>query len=151
MSADDQACDELLRQTAEKFGLPFSPGAIGLEFEVGQVVASALRHPSRPEQLIVQVAVVTLDDNADPRLFRVMLELNEMARFTHEWMITVDVDGEVSISRSLSIATATALELEDMLGEAISRAEDLLDALQQAPSRSGEQSAQPMPGSGLRG
>ncbi len=124
--------DSLLKETADRFGLPFESGSAGLEFEAGPFVANMLVHPVQPQQLLVQVAVMTLGEDTDPRLYRVMHQLNELARFEHEWIITVDIDGEVFLSRTVPIQASTAAMLEDLLGDAIGRAEHLQRALSQS-------------------
>ena len=75
---------------------------------------------------------MTLGEDTDPRLYRVMHQLNELARFEHEWIITVDIDGEVFLSRTVPIQASTAAMLEDLLGDAIGRAEHLQRALSQS-------------------
>jgi hypothetical protein len=117
--------ESLLRETAQRFGLSFVPGSAGLEFEAGQFVVSLIDHPTQPDQLLVQVAVTTLEQGTDPRLYRLLHQLNELARFDHQWLATVDLDGELFLSRTVPVQTCTSVMLEELLAEAIDRAEQL--------------------------
>ena len=95
---------------------------------------SLIDHPTQPDQLLVQVAVATLEQGTDPRLYRLLHQLNELARFEHQWLITVDLDGELFLSRTVAVQACTSIMLEEFLAEAIDRAEQLSRLMSQSSS-----------------
>jgi len=124
--------NSLLSDFAASHGLPFPPDALGLEFSTGEMRVLITGHPRRPDHLLVQVQLPAYGDGVQPPPASALLflhQINEAARFEHDWIITISTEMEIQMHQDLPVATLSESDLAESLGEGIERAETLLSLL----------------------
>lgn len=119
----------LIAELAPDLGLAADPDIQGLEFESDGFVLTVTEHPFLTGRLLLQIAIMTLDEEMDSSLPLALHQVNELARFEHEWLITIDVDRELFLSRSVSLEGIDAANLKRLLLDGLDRAQHLAQGI----------------------
>lgn len=130
-----QAFQILLQEFAASHGLPSQDSAYGLEFECEGLGVYLVGHPLHPDRVLVEVQVAVLPDDPDAARLALLLQINEAARFEHDWVITLDGQMQVSLSTSTDLAQLTVQSLETLMLDGVERGlllRDLLGSAAQA-------------------
>jgi hypothetical protein len=127
-----QAFNVLLQEFAAAHGLPSEDSAYGLEFECEGLGVYLVGHPLHPDRVLVEVQVAVLPDDPDPARLALLLQINEAARFEHDWVITMDGQMQVSLSTSAELAQLTVQSLESLMLDGVERGLLLKDLLSSA-------------------
>lgn len=131
----------LMQDFASLKGLTWASESLGLNFETETAEILVLPHPLDPDRALVEVAVRELNDLDQSRLAPLMLQINEVARFEHDWRIVMDEQGLVILCTDLALAPLRAEDLDTLLADGLDRGQLLQDliesALQEPPPRDG--------------
>ena len=126
-----QSFEMLLAEFASAKGLAADPGAYALEFESDGHSVSLLPHPLHADRVLVEVSVAELgQDGLAVDLAPLLLQINEVSRFEHDWLIVMDGQMQVSISTVEPMLGLGVSELESLMLEGLERAQALLKFLE---------------------
>ena len=103
-----------------------------MDFECEGQGVYLVGHPLHPDRVLVQVQVAVLPDDPDPARLALLLQINEAARFEHDWVITMDGQMQVSLSTSAELAQLTVQSLESLMLDGVERGLLLKDLLSSA-------------------
>ena len=134
----------LMSEFAASKGLPVEPNAYALEFQSEDQQVIVMPHPARQDHLMVEVAVAELgQDGLGQELAPLLLQINEAARFEHEWSIFMDTRMEVTLGTCLASSGLSLAEMEGLIVDGLDRARALRDLLQaQTQQLMGDDAAQ---------
>jgi hypothetical protein len=134
-----QAFEILLAEFTAAKGLQAEPGAYALEFVSDDHQVVVMPHPAHPERLLVEVTVAELgQDGLGVELAPLILQINEVARFEHDWAIYMDPQMQVSLGTSQPMTGLGLADVESLIVDGLDRARALLSLL-----RAQAQQAQP--------
>jgi hypothetical protein len=139
-----QAFEILVAEFAAAKGLQAEPGSYALEFESEDHQVVVMPHPARQDHLMVEVSVAALgQDGLGEDLAPLLLQINEAARFEHEWSIFMDTRMEVTLGTCLASSGLSLAEMEGLIVDGLDRARALRDLLQaQTQQLMGDDAAQ---------
>lgn len=136
--------ESLVRGFAESKGLPPDDVSAGIEFVTDQESLLVVPHPARDDLLIIEVNVAEFGPDAEPLsregLF-LLHQINESARFEHDWLITIGSEGALQIHSTRSVSDTDVPGLEALMSEGLERAESLRDLLASMGSSDGPDQA----------
>jgi len=101
---------------------------VGLEFESDNRLRRVRPHPQDDERLMLEVDVITLNDEATTKQVGALLmlhQLNYAARTEHDWSIVIDDDLMLMLSAAFWIPRTDEGRLEAHITEGIERAQAL--------------------------
>ena len=119
------AFETLLREFAVAKGLAGDETSMGLEFESEGHSVVVIQHPLHPDHVMVEVSVVALDAQPAAAQLAVLLQLNEAARFEHDWSVGMDGAMQVSLCTTAPAASLSVMDLESLMLEGVERAQAL--------------------------
>ena len=119
------AFETLLREFAVAKGMVGDEPSLGLEFESEGHSVIVIQHPLHPDQVMVEVSVVALDAQPAAAQLAVLLQLNEAARFEHDWTAGMDGAMQVSLCTTAPAASLSVMDLESLMLEGVERAQAL--------------------------
>ncbi len=110
----------LLQEFATSKGMEMDATSFGLEFECEDVQVFVLQHPLHEDRVLCEVRVAALDEEPGAAVLSLLLQINEAARFEHDWTIVMDGDLEVSLTttaflQGMNVAGLEALMLDGVL------------------------------------
>lgn len=117
--------DTLLKEFVTSKGLPADEASYGLEFESEGHTVMVVQHPLHEDRLLVEVTVAVLPANPSADLLAMLLQINEAARFEHDWAIYLDGEQQVSLSTTASVAGLSVAEMEALMLDGVERAQAL--------------------------
>jgi hypothetical protein len=125
-----QSFDIFLAEFAAAKGLQVEPGTYALEFESDDHQVVVMPHPAHPERLMVEVSVAELgQDGLGVELAPLLLQINEVARFEHDWSIFMDSVMSVSIGTCLPLSGLSMGDVEALIVDGLDRAHALVSLL----------------------
>ena len=128
-----QSFDIFLSEFAAAKGLKPEPGTYALQFESDDHQVVVMPHPIHPERLMVEVSVAELgQDGLAVDLSPLLLQINEVARFEHDWSIYMDTEMQVSIGTSHPFSSSSMMAVESLIVEGVDRARALVSLLRGA-------------------
>lgn len=124
--------ESLMQGFAESKGLPTENVSAGIEFVTDQDSLVVVPHPARDDLLIIEVNVDDFGPDAEPlsreALF-LLHQINESARFEHDWLITIGGDGAVQIHCTRAVGDTDVPGLESLMSEGLERSDSLRSLL----------------------
>lgn len=126
---------ELLQAFASAHGLAVDAEAAVVEFDFQGLGVIIGPHPLHDDRLIAEVDVIEFDIEPEARHLALILQINEAARFEHDWTIVIDGDRRVLLYTTGRSGDMTPATLEQLISEGIDRAlalQTLLDAAQES-------------------
>ena len=146
-----QAFNQFIQDFAQSKGMPVGEHSIGLEFACEGHNATLFQHPRHENELMVDVSVTILNANPPAEQLALLLQINEAARFEHDWNIVLDADQQVSLSTTASFSDMSIAALEALMLDGVERAQllqPLLDQLLEVPTtRDAPEASAPKAGS----
>ena len=143
----------LLQEFAASKGMEMDANSFGLEFECEDVQVFVLQHPLHEDRVLCEVRVAALDEEPGAAVLSLLLQINEAARFEHDWTIVMDGDLEVSLTTTAFLQGMNVAGLEALMLDGVERAQVLKGMLQEvmaAPAQDNAQSSSPVsPAGGL--
>lgn len=124
--------ESLMQELAASHGMVADAAPLGLEFSCEGLTVLLLPHPLHPERLLAEVEMAPLTAPLTVPLLSLVLQVNELARFEHDWQIVMDAEQHFSLSRSAALPGLTLAELEALLQDGLDRAQSLQALLQSA-------------------
>ena len=124
--------EALLSSFAESKGLQAGNTAAGIEFATDDQSLVVVPHPTRDDLLIVEVQVADFGPEAESLSRGALLllhQINESARFEHEWVASISAEGAVQIHCVRLISSTDLPTLEALMGEGLERAESLAELI----------------------
>jgi hypothetical protein len=111
-------------------------GSGGFEFQSGDFTVRVFSDSSEPEMIVVEVDVRPLEATqiANAPLLLMLHRLNEAARPAHLWSATIDEKDLLLLSTSLPLVGVDAVSLQELVSEALDRAESLATLVRQFSS-----------------
>lgn len=122
----------LIQDFAKLKGLDWTPDSLGLSFETETSEVFVLPHPLHEDRALVEVALRQLNELDQGRLAPLMLQINELARFEHDWRIVMDAEGVVLLCADAALTDWRAENLESVLADGLERGQALQDLLESA-------------------
>lgn len=120
--------DALFREFATAKGFDAGTSAHGLEFECDGVSVWIVPHPLHEDRVLAEVSVLSFDGEPPATLLALMLQINETARFEHDWSIVMDAALDVSLTTSVPLSGLTVAQLESLMLDGVERGQ-LLQAM----------------------
>jgi hypothetical protein len=120
----------LLQEFAQSRGMTAEESTYGLEFECEGTHVYVIEHPLHEDRLLCEVQLAAFDDMPPAAVLSTLLQINEAARFEHDWVIVMNGDLEVSLSTSIPIAGVRVAQVEDLLIDGVDRGQVLKEMLQ---------------------
>ena len=145
-----QAFQTFLQDFAQSKGVASGEQSIGLEFECEGHSVTLFQHPKHENLLIADVSVVILSAHPPAQQLALLLQINEAARFEHDWSILLDAAQQVSLTGSANFSSMSVADLEALMLDGIERAQVLqamLLQLRDLPPSNEMQDATPAAGS----
>lgn len=134
--------EKLLESFLDSLGhdLLAGKGSGGFEFQSGDFIVRVFSDSSEPERIVVEVDVRQLEtpETANAPLLLMLHRLNEAARPAHFWSATIDEKDLLLLSTSLPLVGVDAVRLQELVSEALDRAESLAALVRQFSSPSPE-------------
>ena len=130
--------DALFQEFAAAKGFDAGSAAQGLEFECDGVSVWIVPHPLHADRLLAEVSVLAFDGEPPAPLLALMLQINETARFEHDWSIVMDAALEVSLTTSVALPGLTMAELESLMLDGVERGQLLQAMLTEVLAPQGE-------------
>lgn len=118
-----QAFQTFLQDFAQSKGLSSGDHSIGLEFECEGHSVTLIQHPQQDHRLIADVSVTILSANPPAQQLALLLQINEAARFEHDWTIVLDGNQQVSLSTSANFSAMSVAALETLMLDGVERAQ----------------------------
>jgi len=87
-------------------------------------------HPLHDDQVLVEVSVATLPVDAPASTLALLLQINEAARFEHDWTLLMDSELTVSLSTRMPVAELGVAALEALMLDGVTRAQAVVDLLE---------------------
>ena len=117
-------------------------GSGGFEFQSGDFTVRVFSDSSELEMIVVEVDVRPLEATqiANAPLLLMLHRLNEAARPAHLWSATIDEKDLLLLSTSLPLVGVDAVSLQELVSEALDRAESLATLVEQFSSSTSSQS-----------
>jgi hypothetical protein len=111
-------------------------GSGGFEFQSGDFTVRVFLDSSEPEQIVVEVDVCQLEtpEITNAPLLLMLHRLNESARPAHFWRATIDEKNLLLLSTSQPVLEVDAVILQELVSEALDRAESLATLVRQYAS-----------------
>ena len=134
--------DVLLKEFAASKGMDMDSAAYGLEFECEDTQVFVVSHPLHEDRLLCEVGVASFDELPPASVSSLLLQINEAARFEHDWSIVMDGDWEVGLTTSAALQGLTVAELEALMLDGVERAQVLKGMLQEVIAASSQESTQ---------
>lgn len=128
----------LLNEFATSRGLVTEPSAYGLEFECEGHTVMVVEHPLHADHLLVEVTVSSLPADPPARALALILQINEAARFEHDWTILLDGEQQLTLSSRAPLAGLSGAALEALMADGIGRAQTLLELLKSLDETTGQ-------------
>lgn len=127
-----QAFQAVVEGVCGVLGLEWMPGSSGIEFstDVLQISVTELSEREGHLHLDVQLKAPSLNPQLVERHLMLLHNINEAARFEHDWVVSVGVDGTIRIHCCLLISATDATVLQLRMAEGIERGEALLAILE---------------------
>jgi len=119
----------LLNDFATARNMAIEPGSYGLEFECEGHTVMVVEHPLHADHVLAEVTVASLPPDPPARALALILQINEAARFEHDWTILLDGEQQVTISTRVSLTGLSDAGLEALMADGVTRAQALLDLL----------------------
>ena len=144
----------LIQDFAKLKGLDWTPDSLGLSFETETSEVFVLPHPRHEDRALVEVALRQLNELDQGRLAPLMLQINELARFEHDWRIVMDAEGVVLLCAEAALTDWRAENLESLLADGLERGQalqELLESALQDEGAGGQASPSPAEAVMLRG
>ena len=132
----------LLQEFAASKGMEMDANSFGLEFECEDVQVFVLQHPLHEDRVLCEVRVAALDEEPGAAVLSLLLQINEAARFEHDWTIVMDGDLEVSLTTTAFLQGMNVAELEALMLDGVERAQVLKGMLQEVIAASSQGAAQ---------
>ena len=129
--------DTLLKDFAASKGLPADEATYGLEFESEGHSVMVVQHPLHEDHLLVEVSVAVLPVDPSAVLLAMLLQINEAARFEHDWAVYLDGEQQVSLSTAAPLADLSLAEIEGLMLDGVERAQALQALLNELPQVGG--------------
>jgi len=126
--------DALFQEFAAAKGFDAGSSAQGLEFECDGVSVWIVPHPLHEDRLLAEVNVLAFDGEPPATLLALMLQINEIARFEHDWSIVMDAALDVSLTTSVALPGLTTAQLESLMLDGVERGQLLQAMLTEALS-----------------
>jgi hypothetical protein len=120
----------LINEFAQSKGLDIAPSTQGLEFECEDTRVYIVQHPLHNDRLLAEVTVTTFEDEPTASLLALMMQINEAARFEHDWLIVMDPEWQVSLTTSITLPGLNATQLEAWMLDGVNRAQTLQSMLE---------------------
>lgn len=141
----------LIQEFATLKGLTWTPESLGLNFETETAEVFVLQHPLHEDLALVEVAVRQLNELDQGRLAPLMLQINELARFEHDWRIVMDGEGVVILCTDAALAQLRADNLESLIADGLERGQALQELLESAleDARTGIEASLPVATAGM--
>jgi hypothetical protein len=117
----------LIQSFAErKGGLQVTPdGLHGLTFECDGLTLRVLPHPTDESSMWLEVDVCDTQEHP-AKAWRLLHQLNYVARFDQGWTIGLDLEQTLVLSASAHVAHVNADSLEELMVDGLTRAQALL-------------------------
>lgn len=122
----------LIQDFATLKGLAWTPDSLGLNFETETAEVFVLPHPLHEDRALVEVALRQLNELDQGRLAPLMLQINELARFEHDWRIVMDSEGVVILCTEVALTELRAENLDSVLADGLDRGQALQELLESA-------------------
>lgn len=122
----------LIQDFASLKGLAWTPDNLGLNFETETAEVLVLPHPLHEDRALVEVALRQLNELDQGQLAPLMLQINELARFEHDWRIVMDAQGVVILCTDAPLTQLRAENLESLLADGLERGQTLQELLESA-------------------
>ena len=119
----------LLREFSSAKGMQADEAAYGLEFSCDGHQVTVIGHPRHEDELMVSISVASLEGELDPRVATLLMQINEVARFEHDWSIFMDAEQQVSMGMCAALPSMTVADLEALMLDGVERASVLLNML----------------------
>ena len=129
----------LLQEFAASKGMEMDATSFGLEFECEDVQVFVLHHPLHEDRVLCEVRVAALDEEPGAAVLSLLLQINEAARFEHDWTIVMDGDLAVSLTTTALLQGMNVAELEALMLDGVERAQVLKGMLQELLSASAQE------------
>jgi hypothetical protein len=126
------AFDALLQEFATAKGFEASASAQGMAFECEGIEVWIVQHPLHEDRLLVEVGVAAWEEEPPAAVLALMLQINEAARFEHDWAILMDASLAISLSTSVALPGLTLAQLEALMLDGVERGQSLQSMLSEA-------------------
>jgi hypothetical protein len=117
--------DILLNEFAQGQGLEVAPSTRGIEFECEGNRVYIVQHPLHNDHLLAEVTVTAFEEIPPASVLALMMQINEAARFEHDWFIVMDSEWQVNITTSTPLSGLVVAQLEALMLEGVTRAQAL--------------------------
>ncbi len=134
----------LIESFAKGKSLSVDGEASAIEFECDDQTVLVIEHPKLTDHLLIEVELSAAagDGNAlAPEALLLLHQLNESARFEHDWVVTISAEGTLQIHCSRLISSVDPSSLELLMAEGLDRG-DALQALVASVRETGAATAQ---------
>lgn len=128
----------LLNDFATARGMTIEPNSYGLEFESEGHTVMVVEHPLHTDHFLTEVTVATLSTEPPAQALALILQINEAARFEHDWTILLDGEMQVTISTRAALAGLGHGDLEALMADGVGRAQALLGLLNRLDEATGQ-------------
>jgi hypothetical protein len=150
MNATDPIVPQSFEKMLESFldSLGHDPlaakGSAGFEFGSGDFTVRVFSDSFVPERIVVEVDVRKLDELeiTNATLLLMLHRLNEAARPVHLWSATIDENDLLLLSIGLPLVSVDAVRLQELVSDALERAESLAELVRQFSSKPPEMPAE---------
>jgi len=129
-AAMTDAFEILLKEFAAARGMVVDASVFGLEFDCEGHTVNVVAHPLHDDQVLVEVSVATLPVDAPASTLALLLQINEAARFEHDWTLLMDSELTVSLSTRMPVAELGVAALEALMLDGVTRAQAVVDLLE---------------------
>ncbi|MEN9773332.1 MAG: hypothetical protein RL322_402 [Pseudomonadota bacterium] len=126
----NDAFEILLKEFAAARGMVADSSVFGLEFDCEGHTVNVVAHPLHDDQVLVEVSVATLPVDPPASTLALLLQINEAARFEHDWTLLMDPELTVSLSTRLAVAGLSVAALEALMLDGVTRAQAVADLLE---------------------
>lgn len=135
------AFQTLLQEFAQSKGMAVEDSSYGLEFECEDTRVYVLQHPLHDDRLLCEVSVVAFGDEPGANVLSLLLQINEAARFDHDWTIVMDGDLEVSLTTAALLQGMNVAGLEALMLDGVERSQVLKGIVQEVIEAASQESA----------
>ena len=122
--------DILLNEFAQAQGLDVAPSTRGIEFECEGNRVYIVQHPLHNDYLLAEVTVTAFEEIPPASVLALMMQINEAARFKHDWFIVMDSEWQVNITTSTPLSGLVVAQLEALMLDGVTRAQELQSMLE---------------------
>jgi hypothetical protein len=122
---------DFIKEFAQSKGLDSDEQSIGLEFECEGHSVTLFQHPKHEHFLMADVSVAILSAHPPVEQLALLLQINEVARFEHDWAIVLDSAQQVSLTSSTDFSSMSVADLEALMLDGVERAQVLQSMLMQ--------------------